>query len=312
MQTKHDMKAILGEDFFKEEVRCDYLIPAYMKKCWAIQLDLYLIISEICEKYNLRYFVMFGGLIGAVRHQGFIPWDDDLDVVMPRQDYEELIKIAPKELKAPYFLRTPFSDANCLYPVIDLVNSDTTFIPKLFRRKGFNMGVPIDIFPLDFCDPATVEEERKQILLYYLHCTNFMKRGCKELDERQKRDLKTYYVDDPYQSYIQLHRMAANPQYEGSPYVYVCNAIAHQDVMRLVWPAHCYEKSLTVPFESIEVKIPAGYDEILTKTFGNYMQFPPVEDRGVKNNQIFFDPDKPYTDYMSLDDETLEKELGIR
>lgn len=306
------MHAILGEDFFKEEERCEYLIPAYMKKCWAIQMDLYLILSEICEKHNLRYFVMFGSLIGAVRHNGFIPWDDDLDVGMPRKDYEEFIKIASKELKPPFFLRTPSTDPTCLYPVIDLINSDTTFIPKLFRRKGFNMGMPIDIFPIDFCNPDKVEEERKRILINYLHCTNFMKRGCLELDERQKRDLVTYYVEDPYQSFNQLHAIAANPEYENSPYMYVCNAIAHQNVKKLVWPTSCFEDSKTVKFENIEVKIPIGYDTILTTTFGDYMKFPPVEERGAKNQQIFFDPDKPYTYYTSMDDDALAKALGIR
>lgn len=71
---KHDdMRAILGEDFFKEEIKCGYFIPAYMKRNWAIQLDLYLTVSEICEKHGLKYFVLFGGLLGAIRHNGFIP-----------------------------------------------------------------------------------------------------------------------------------------------------------------------------------------------------------------------------------------------
>lgn len=310
-RMKHDMRAILGDDFFKEEVRCDYLIPTYMKKCWAIQLDLYLEISKICEKHGLRYFIMFGGLIGAVRHNGFIPWDDDLDIGMPRKDYEEFIRIAPQELPSPFFLRTPFTDPQCLYPVIDVVNSETTFIPKLFRRNGFNMGVPVDIFPIDYCNPDTVVEERKRILTYYLHCTNYMKRNCKELDDRQKRHLVTYYVDNPYDSYNKLHGIAANEMYDGSDYMYVCNAVAHQDVRRLVWPRECFENAVPHKFEGIEVKIPVGYDRILSTTFGDYMQFPPVEERGLKNNQIFFDPDRPYTYYTSMDDESLEKAIGV-
>lgn len=309
MEMKHDMKAILGEDFFKEEVKCGYRIPAYMKRNWAIQLDLYLVFSDICKRHNLKFFIMFGGLIGAVRHDGFIPWDDDLDVGMPRKDYEEFIRIAPKELKSPYFLRTPFTDPNCLYPVIDLVNSSTTFIPKLFRRLPFNKGVPIDIFPIDFCNPDEVEKERKDILRYYLHCTNFMKRDCKGLDERQKRDLVTYYTDDPYASFNSLHAIAANPSYCGSEWMYVCNAIAHQNVKRLVWPSKCFERSIPHKFESIEVEIPVGYDKILGTTFGDYMQFPPVEERGLKNNHIFFDPDHPYTYYDAMTDEELDSIL---
>ena len=89
---KHDMKAILGEDFFKDEVKCDYHIPAYMKMNWAIQLDLFMTLAELCDEHGLRYFANSGMLLGAIRQNGFIPWDDDLDVAMPREDYNKLIE----------------------------------------------------------------------------------------------------------------------------------------------------------------------------------------------------------------------------
>jgi len=305
-KMKHDMKAILGEDFFKEEVKCDYLIPAYMKKSWAIQLDLYLTIAEICQKHQLKYFLMFGGLIGAIRHDGFIPWDDDLDVGMPRKDYEEFIRVAPDELEYPYFLRTPFTDPTCLYPVIDVCNSETTFIPKLFRKNGFNMGVVVDIFPLDYCYPDAVEKEWQQIITYYLHCTNFMKRGCKGLNERQKNDLVKYYTPDPYASFNKLHSLGT----DSGDYMFICNALPY-DYNRLIWPARCFEKSVKHKFESLEVEIPVGHDEILTKTYGDYMSFPPVKDRGAKNTQIFFDPDLPYTYYTQMNDKDLERVIGL-
>ena len=310
MEMKHDMKAILGEDFFKEEVKCDYLIPAYMKRNWAIQLDLYLVVSEICEKYHLNYFLMFGGLLGAIRHNGFIPWDDDLDIGMPRKDYELFIKIAPLELESPYFLRTPFSDPTCLYPVIDIVNSETTFIPKLFRRNGFNMGVPVDIFPIDYCNKDNVVAERDEILKCFLQCTNYMKRNCKGLNERQKRDLVTYYVDDPYESFNKLHSIASNPAYEGSDFMTIYNAITRHP-LKHVYPSGAFTDSLSHQFENIEVKIPIGWEDILIATFGNYKQFPPVEERGLKNNQLFFDPDRPYTYYTAMDDVLLEKTIGV-
>lgn len=309
-KMKHDMKAILGEDFFKEEVKCDYLIPSYMKKNWAIQLDLYLVVSEICETHGLKYFVMFGGLLGAIRHDGFIPWDDDLDIGMLRKDYEEFIKIASKELKAPYFLRTPFTDPTCLYPVIDIVNSETTFIPKIFRRNGFNMGVPVDIFPIDYCDIEKVVEERAEILKCFLQCTNFMKRNCKGLNERQKRDLVTYFVDNPYDSFNRLHGIASNPAYEGSKYMTICNAIT-RDPLKHVYPSSAFFDSIYHQFENMEVKIPIGWEDVVKTTFGDYMKFPPIEERGSKNNQLFFDPDRPYTFYTAMDDASLEKEIGV-
>ena len=305
---KHDMKAILGEDFFKEEVKCDYLIPAYMKSSWAIQLDLYLTIADICYKHKLQFFLIFGGLIGAIRHDGFIPWDDDLDIAMPRKDYEEFIKVAPEELEYPYFLRTPFTDSSCLYPVIDICNSETTFIPKLFRRNGFNMGVVVDIFPIDYCYPDQVEKQGQQLITYYLHCTNYMKRGCKGLNERQKNDLIRYYTPDPYASFKKLHSYGLGV--DSKEYMFICNALPY-DYKKLIWPSHCFAKSIKHRFESIEVEIPIGYDEILTKTYGDYMSYPPIKERGAKNSQIYFDPDKPYTYYTNMSDYDLERALGI-
>ena len=168
------------------------------------------------------------------------------------------------------------------------------------------MGVVVDIFPLDYCYPDAVEKEWQQIITYYLHCTNFMKRGCKGLNERQKNDLVKYYTPDPYASFNKLHSLGT----DSGDYMFICNALPY-DYNRLIWPARCFEKSVKHKFESLEVEIPVGHDEILTKTYGDYMSFPPVKDRGAKNTQIFFDPDLPYTYYTQMNDKDLERVIGL-
>lgn len=291
------MKAILGEDFFKEEVKCEYLIPAYMKKSWVLQLDLFMTLAELCDKHGLRYYANSGMLLGAIRHKGFIPWDDDLDVAMPREDYNKLMEIAPKELEYPYFLRTPYTDPNCYYSSIVLMNLETSFVPKIFKNNPFKKGVPIDIFPLDYCDPSKFDEDRAKITDHIMRCSSWMKRGCDNLDDTQFKKIAKYPTDNPLNEWEEIHRIASNPQYHGSDYY----AISVMTILRKeqsIYPVVDFEKVIMWPFETIKVPVPGGYKNLLEIQYGDFMKYPPVEERGKKNNQIIFDPDRPYTYYM--------------
>ena len=90
---------------------CGYAVPAKTRRLWAVQLDLLQVFKEFCNAHQLRYYLWSGTLLGAVRHQGFIPWDDDVDVVMPRRDYETFKQLAVSELSAPYTLHTNENDS---------------------------------------------------------------------------------------------------------------------------------------------------------------------------------------------------------
>ena len=143
--------------FYQEEERCGYTIPATMKRVWAVELDLLEKLQDVCARHGLRYFACGGTLLGAIRHKGFIPWDDDIDVVMFREDYEKLLEIAPLEFTEPYFFQTAFNDQKYSRGHAQLRNSNTTAI--LHTEKGcytFNQGIFLDIFPLDAVpdDPA--------------------------------------------------------------------------------------------------------------------------------------------------------------
>lgn len=298
MEMKHDMKAILGEDFFKEEVRCDYLISAEMKKVFAVLLDLYLTFAEICDRHRLKYFANSGFLLGAIRHKGFIPWDDDIDVAMPRDDYNKLMEIAPKELEYPYFLRTPYTDPECFYSSIALMNLSTSFIPKIFKNNNFKKGIPMDIFPIDYCDPTKFDQDRIKIYEHIMRCSTWMKRNCTNLNERQKANFEIYKTENPLLEWESIQSIASNSKYNGSKYVTI-SVVTILDKSKVIYPYADFEEYILSPFETIQIRIPKGYDNLLRIQYGDYNTYPPIEERGVKNNQIIFDPDKPYTFYTA-------------
>ncbi len=96
-------KGVITEDYLKEEVICDFLVDVNRKKMWAIMLDMLSEFISICKKHGLTYYMFYGSLLGAVRHKGFIPWDDDVDVAMPRKDYEKFLTLGHEFLE-PLFL----------------------------------------------------------------------------------------------------------------------------------------------------------------------------------------------------------------
>ncbi len=152
-----ELKIQLPESFFAEEIRNEYLISSEMKKVWAVELDLLCELDRVCNKYNLRYFLDGGSLLGAVRHRGFIPWDDDIDVVMLREDYDRLLEVAKSEFQHPIFLQSTFSESKYITGHCQLRNNNTSAIlTKQYTYARCNMGIFIDIFVLD----GIVDDER--------------------------------------------------------------------------------------------------------------------------------------------------------
>ena len=150
-------KGLLPEEFFKDETICDFHVTTEMKKNWAIGIDLLAEFDKVCKQYHLHYFVAFGSLLGIIRHKGFIPWDDDLDVSMLREDYDRLIQLKD-EFKSPYFLQIPGGDYDYWFSFAKLRNNNTASVSRTFRYAHFNQGIGIDIFPLDNCIPELAEE----------------------------------------------------------------------------------------------------------------------------------------------------------
>ena len=286
-------QGILPESFFKEEIRDGFLVTENRKKLWAILLDLLLKFDEVCKKHKLKYSLAFGSILGAVRHNGFIPWDDDIDVCMPRDDYEKLIKLSG-EFTNPYFLQTPYSDKFSAYSWAKLRNSNTTMASKHFAFNNMDHGVLIDIFPYDKWDYN--DNEAFDVIKYLaIENSTFMRLKNPYLDENNKRRVRNWAGIDSLDVYNTIQKIAQKYSSIETDYVLfaVCTIYGYK---RMLMFKKDYEEIVYKNFEGFEFPIPKGYDRILKTVYGDYMEFPPVEKRGQWHNDLIIDTDVSYRD----------------
>jgi lipopolysaccharide cholinephosphotransferase len=286
-------------NFLREEIRLDFTVSSKRKKLWMLQLDLLKQLSLICEKYNLRYFASNGTLLGAVRHNGFVPWDDDMDIAMPREDYNRLSEIAPNALLYPYFFQNGLTDMKYYRNYARLRNSETTAIPEIDFNNECNNGIFIDIFPIDGCYESLFKRffQRFGVLVYDKMLNNLT------YYERQSRhSLKNrlfhgvcflFGYTDKEKLFRKLEKLRSQKQYESSELVYM---ITHGTIM-FVWEKAYFEDYTLFNFEDAQIPVPVGYERILETLYGNYHELPPKEARG-KRHTIFYDPEKPYKEYL--------------
>ena len=245
-----------------------------------VQLNILKYVAQFCEKNNLRYYLADGTLIGAVRHQGYIPWDDDIDIRMPRPDYEIMRKVFnSKSLDTCYKLIDP-QEPMAQHPYVKIIDTRTIKIePYLDYSKGF-LGVDIDVFPIDGApkDNSTFEKWQKQIRglnKAYTYKKKAMHRAflslCKDIVSNR---LKPIFC--PFLSCLDLIKRV-----DKISIVYnfdKCKYSAHvciNDHFRI--PRKCYDDYIMQQFEDCEFRIPKGYDTILRVQYGDYMKLPPIE-----------------------------------
>ena len=153
---------MFDDDFFEPEVREGFYISRMMKRLWAAQIIVLKHIDEVCARHGLRWFADNGTLLGAVRHRGYIPWDDDMDICMLREDYDKFLEVAKDELPGGYVIRNVHTDPECMDLTTRILNSGSIRLDSEFltENAGFPYTAGIDIFPLD--DISEDEEEEKE------------------------------------------------------------------------------------------------------------------------------------------------------
>ena len=291
-----------SDSFLEEEIRCGWKISKTMKKVWAVQIDLIQVFLKICSDYNLQCFAIFGTLLGAIRHKGYIPWDDDIDFCMPRKDYDRFLEICSNGLLAePYFLQTTISDLDSYAIHSSLRNSNTTGNCDFNMNKQCNNGIAIDIVPLDGV-PSNFNDfkkYRKKIRFKSSLCNTFVNSVNKTFKAKLLRFLMHLFTPhyDYKKQYLANENKLRKIDYDSSQKVSTV-LIADNSADELFWNRSDFNDTVLVPFENILIPIPSGYDNILKTTYGNYMEFPPLDKRGDKHH-IDYHPETPYKEYCS-------------
>ena len=160
-------RIVFPNDYFKDEYREGFLVESMMKRAWAAQLEVLKRIEEICDKYGLQYFGFWGTLLGAVRHNGYVPWDDDFDIIMKRADYDKFLEVAATELPDGYVVMTPYTEVEWDEQIARVTNSHSINFTDRFLNAyhGFPFVAGVDIFPYDFIpDDESLCKEKDELI----------------------------------------------------------------------------------------------------------------------------------------------------
>lgn len=287
------------------------LAPEDSSAIFAVLLDLLKQFDRVCAEQGLCYYAHGGTLLGAIRHRGFIPWDDDIDLFMPRKDFDAFSNIASAHFSSPYYFQSYLTDPEYFRTQIRIRNSDTTCIATTDIGMRCNQGVFISIFPLDAMpeDPAAREAQCKKVVFYRKILERFVytRQRSPSLKNAAARGFAKVVCTlfGKQRIYRRLHRACGKYADKNTRYVgMVSPRFSKQE--KLLFEREDYAETLRVDFEDMKIPVPAGYDRVLTTQYGDYMK--PVKDpKRWQPHSFILDVQRPYTYYWERIAKVMEK-----
>lgn len=250
-----------------------------------LQLDILRYIDSFCKEKGLNYSLAYGSLIGAVRHKGYIPWDDDIDIMMPRKDYELFINSFNGVFNHLSVL-SPEIDPNYYAPYANVYDNRTLLTEGINGHRGFHIGIKIDIFPIDIVssDKETYARYMQYVerINYIMYLKRITKASCQ--GNNIKKRLKVYlykslYSFFPYR-FLQNAIKLIVRKHKAKQSEYVDNIVFNIYSRKCTrFPKIIMDSYVRVPFERYEFNIIKDYDNVLRRIYGDYMQLPPEEQR---------------------------------
>lgn len=271
---------VFNPDFFADETRCDFMVCEKMKRAWAAELEVLSEIIRICKQYHLTYYADWGTLLGAVRHQGYVPWDDDLDIALKRNDYLKLLKILPLELPESYHVSSLYTPGKHNQPISCVTNTKTLNTDPSFIQQfhGCPYIVGVDIAPLDYIprDPQLAETQRVLYNIAYDAAHRYMK-----LEQNGELEIYLPKIEELCGVTFDLSKPLRRQLWLLSDQI--CALYSEEESDLLTWfprtirrnkhfsyQKSWYQHTIEMPFENISITVPEGYDKILTTMYGDY------------------------------------------
>ncbi len=273
-------------DFFKTEVRDGFEIQAMMKRAWAAQMEVLHVVAGVCKNNGIRYFADGGTLLGAVRHKGMIPWDDDIDICVVREEYNRLIQVLPKALPHGFVVAGMYADSERLQkaafvPHLRVIADETLWNFNDYMRyfHGFPyQRVGIDIFPMDYISrDIGITNVQKQIIrlgIETLRDWNKLEENGM-LDEYVNGFQKLCNVSFDNVNNVKNYMWKIIDKISSISYReeadYITNIFYWLDNDNYKMKKECYDYTIELPFENMNIVAPEMYDEVLRAEYGDYM-----------------------------------------